>query len=107
VTTLFDLCRLIRSKNAGPFVLTFDLVFSSDEGYERVRRSNPLTPEIVARIYGVRRDEVRVFLCDNARAIKISMPRPVIQCDPGDSDCYGGQQYVPLLAVAVHDESEV
>ena len=101
MTTLFALCVLIRSKNAGPFVLTFDLVFSSDDAYERVRRRNPLTPGLVARMYGLRDDAVKVFLCDNARAIKISMPRPVVQCDPGDSDCYGGQQYVPLLGLTV------
>jgi hypothetical protein len=101
VTTLHDLCSLIRSKNAGPFVLTFDLVFSSDAAYERVRRNNPLTPELVARMYRVREDEVRIFLCDGARAMKISMPRPVVQGDPGDGDCYGGQQYAPLLGVLI------
>ena len=101
MTTLRDVCTLIRSKNAGPFVLTFDLVFASDEAYERIRRRNPLTAETVARIYGLPEDEVKVFLCDNARAIKISIPRPVVQCDPEDGDCYGGQQYAPLLEIAI------
>ena len=39
MATLFDLCSLIRSKNAGPFVLTFDVMFSSAENYERAKRS--------------------------------------------------------------------
>jgi hypothetical protein len=43
MATLFDLCSLIRSKNAGPFVLTFDLMFSSQENYERAKRSQPLS----------------------------------------------------------------
>jgi hypothetical protein len=103
MTTLSDLCSLIRSKNAGPFVLTFDLMFSSKENYERARRRCPLKPERVARIYGVRAADVCVFFCDNACAIKISIPRPVVQCDPGDNDCYGGQQYVPILEMRVRD----
>jgi hypothetical protein len=27
------------------------------------------------------------------------MPRPIVQGDLADSDCYGGQQYVPLLEI--------
>jgi hypothetical protein len=101
MSTLYDLCSLIRSKNAGPFVLTFDLMLSDEESYERVRRANPLTAAIVAQMYGQEEGSVSVVLCDSALAIKISMPRPVVQCDPGDGDCYGGQQYVPLLSVPV------
>jgi hypothetical protein len=101
VTTIRELCSLVRSKNAGPFVLTFDLMFSSDDGYSRVKRSNPLTARFIAQLYKLPEAQVRVFLCDSARAIKISIPRPVVQCDPGDGDCYGGQQYAPLLEVPV------
>ena len=41
---LKDIASLIRSKNAGPFVLTFDIMFSSDEDYETVARSGALSP---------------------------------------------------------------
>jgi hypothetical protein len=101
MATLFELCSLIRSKNAGPFVLTFDLMFSSPEAYLRVKRNNPLTAAVVAKLYNQPESAVKVSLCDGAQALKISIPRPVIQSDPGDSDCYGGQQYVPLLSVVV------
>ena len=101
MTTLFDLCSLVRSKNAGPFMLTFDAMFSSAENYERAKRSRSFDAEMLARLYGVHADDVAVVFHDSALALKISMPRPVFQSDPGDNDCYGGQQYVPLLDVAI------
>lgn len=101
MTTLFDLCSLIRSKNAGPFMLTFDLMFSSAENYALAKRSNALTPHVLAEIYRVPFEKIVVVYHEAAMALKISMPRPVFQSDPGDNDCYGGQQYVPLLSIAI------
>jgi len=101
VTTLFDLCSLVRSKNAGPFSLTFDAMFSSAENYERAKRANVFTSDMLAALYGVAPEEVQVVYHESALALKISMRRPVFQCDPGDNDCYGGQQYVPLLNVPI------
>ena len=101
MATLFDLCNLIRSKNAGPFVLTFDLMFSSQENYERAKRSQPLTKRQLAQIYGQREDDITLVYHDHALAIKASMPRPIFQGELQDADCYGGQQYVPLLQIEV------
>lgn len=99
--TLFDLCSVIRSKNAGPFVLTFDFMLSSEENYAQVKRVRPLYPDMMSAMYGVPADKITVVYHDSAMAIKVSMPRPVYQCDLGDNDCYGGQQYVPLLDIPV------
>ncbi len=101
MTTLFELCSLIRSKNAGPFVLTFDLMFSSRENYERAKRSRPLTKAMLAELYGQAEKDITLVYHDHALAIKASMPRPVFQGELRDSDCYGGQQYVPLLHLQV------
>jgi hypothetical protein len=101
MTTLFELCSLIRSKNAGPFVLTFDLMFSSRENYERAKRSQPLTKRRLAEIYRQREEDITVVYHDHALAIKASMPRPIFQGELQDADCYGGQQYVPLLEIEV------
>ena len=35
---LVDVARVIRSKNAGPFELTFDIMFADADSYERVKR---------------------------------------------------------------------
>ena len=101
MATLFDLCSLIRSKNAGPFVLTFDVMFSSQENYERAKRSQPLTKRLLAQTYGQREADITLVYHDHALAIKASMPRPIFQGELRDGDCYGGQQYVPLLQIEV------
>ena len=99
--TLLELCSLVRSKNAGPFSLTFDAMFRSEQAFERARAANVFTPALLSSIYGVDEKDIVVVYHESALALKISMPRPIFQCDPGDSDCYGGQQYVPLLEVEI------
>ena len=101
MTQLARLARLIRSKNAGPFELTFDIMFDDEATYRRVKESGVLTREAVASRYGLDPSQVKFFLCDNALAIKASIPRPVFQGDPRDSDGHGGQQYAPLMDIEV------
>ncbi|MCA1647990.1 MAG: DUF4387 domain-containing protein, partial [Chloroflexi bacterium] len=48
---LWELAKLIRSKNAGPFELTFDVLFDSRENFDRVRRSGILSAERFAQEY--------------------------------------------------------
>ena len=101
MTALARLARLIRSKNAGPFELTFDIMFDDEKTYERVKRSGAVSREAVARRYGLTANDVKFFFCDNALAIKASIPRPVVQGDPRDSDGHGGQQYAPLMDIEI------
>ena len=35
---IIDRLKVLRSKNAGPFVITFDVVFGKAEDYEMVKR---------------------------------------------------------------------
>ena len=98
---LSQCASLIRSKNAGPFALTFDIMFSSEAAYEHVKGCGVLTAERFAQIYGVRAKDVDAFECDQALAFKFSIPRPHIQGDFGDGDMHGGQQYAPLLDIEV------
>lgn len=101
MTTLASLARLIRSKNAGPFVLTFDIMFEDPARYLRVRESGVITRERIASLYSLPAQQVRLFFCDSALAIKASIPRPVTQGDVGDADGHGGQQYAPLMDIEV------
>lgn len=100
---LHELASLIRSKNAGPFTLTFDILFAEEESYERVKRSGVLSAESFAGLYGVSHNQVRFFTCDNAKAFKISIPRPYPAGDPADADLHGGQQAAPLMMIVVPD----
>ena len=98
-TTLRDRIGSVRSKNAGPFVVTFDLFFETATDYHAVVDSGRLTPGAVADIYGLEAHEVRVSPFEPAMAIKIAIPREVPGGGPGDTDVAGGQQFVPLLAL--------
>ena len=100
LTTVF---RLIRSKDAGPFMLTTDLFCHDADAYERVVSSGLLTPDAFAGLYGVDPAEVEVHLVAAINAIKVSFPRPVASGELADSDITGGQQYgalVELLAAS-------
>jgi hypothetical protein len=98
---LAETARLIRSKNAGPFQLTFDVMFDEAHEYEAARDSGAFTHEKMAALFAKPVSDIDVYFCEHARAIKISMPRPVPQGDIRDSDGHGGQQYAPLMDVEI------
>jgi Domain of unknown function (DUF4387) len=98
---LADCASLIRSKNAGPFMLTFDVMLSSPSMYEHVKRTGVMTAECFAASYGISPADVDAFACDAALAFKFSIPRPVAQGAFGDGDMHGGQQYAPLMEIEV------
>lgn len=100
---LGDLAQLIRSKNAGPFVLTFDIMFDDDDVYRKVIKSQVLTKSSFAAMYKVPEEDVLYIEHEAAKAIKISIPRPYVQCDLDDGDAYGGQQHGPLVDLDVPD----
>ncbi|MCY4088244.1 MAG: DUF4387 domain-containing protein [Actinomycetia bacterium] len=101
MTTLAELAKLIRSKNAGPFQLTVDIMFADEETYERVLAGGAINAERLAAIYGVEAERVRVIPYAAAHSIKVTLPRPVVSGDPGDGDTMGGQQYAPLVDLEV------
>jgi hypothetical protein len=98
---LAELSRLIRSKNAGPFELTFDIMFDDEKSFQRVRESNALSREVVAVLYQLPPEEVKFFVIPEALAFKATIPRPRFQGDLLDSDGHGGQQYAPLMEIEI------
>ena len=103
MATIGDLAVLVRSKNAGPFWLTIDIMFDDEGKYRRVRDSAILDRALVARLYRRAPDDIIIVNHDAALAIKISFPRPASSGSKYDSDVYGGQQYAPLLGLDVPD----
>lgn len=97
--TIRDTVVSVRSKNAGPFSVTFDLFFADRETFEAVRSAEVLNPDAVAALYGLEPRQVLVFYFEPALAAKISIPRLVPGGAPGDTDVAGGQQFVPLLEI--------
>jgi hypothetical protein len=94
---LSDITSLVRSKNAGPFLLTLDIIFRDRESYELVVRSGVLSAASIAQMYGAAETDVEFFLCPEIHAIKATLPRAVGSGDPLDTDVYGAQQVGPLM----------
>ncbi len=98
---LSDVAKLIRSKNAGPFILTMDIMFENEEKYALVKNSNTITASSISRIYNMEIDRIDIEFFDAANSIKISIPRPHTSGSFEDSDVFGGQQYGPLVDIVV------
>ena len=98
---LDTLASVIRSKNAGPTLLTIDLFFPEAAAYARAAASPALAVAACAALYGVEAAQVQRHLLPDIRAIKFTLPRRIVAGDPGDGDVYGAQQHAPLLGVLV------
>jgi hypothetical protein len=99
---LRDMASTIRSKNAGVDLITFDILFRSQEYYERAKASPALSREAIARLYGVPADRICSYVAfDPARAIKFTLRRIRPSGSAGEHDVFGAQQYAPLLDIEV------
>jgi Domain of unknown function (DUF4387) len=101
MTELWQFTKLIRSKNAGPFELTFDIMFKDEDSFRKVLASGKLTPNSIAQLYKTDLKEIRFFVIESLLTIKISMPRSVFSGDVHDTDVYGGQFHGPLVKLMV------
>jgi hypothetical protein len=97
VPKLNDVCRYIRSKNAGPFWVTVDLFFDSSETYAKYHDDPAISAAAIAGIYGVDAALVKRFPVPSLDMVKISYPRATPQGGVHERDMHSGQQFVPLL----------
>lgn len=100
---LRHLARMIRSKNAGPFELTIDIIFADQATYERVKESGKVSREFIAGMFRMAPEQVKLFHYDPAYAIKASVPRYTISGDPDETDVFAGQQYPQLVDLEIPD----
>lgn len=99
---LRSLAKVIRSKNSGPFEITFDVIFDAKAVYEHVKASGVLTKEGLARTYGVPVEDVITFMFfEPALAFKLTLRRNWGQGTVGERDTFGAQQHVPLMDILV------
>ncbi|CAM1511847.1 Fc.00g093600.m01.CDS01 [Cosmosporella sp. VM-42] len=100
--TLSDLCRILRSKNAGPYEITIDAVFYSEADYRSVKDSKLLSPTKVARALGISKDKIIwMGFFDPALAFKVTIPRVRSgrQKSAGgfmENDVHGSQEHLGL-----------
>jgi hypothetical protein len=101
--TLYEIAKVLRSKNAGPFELTLDVLFDNKADYQRVKNSGAITTEAICQLYNLTEKEVRhLVFFDQALGIKITILRDVPSGTVGDRDVYGAQQHAPLMNIKIH-----
>ena len=95
---LTDLADVIRSKNSGPYELTFDIIFKDFDVYKKVADAKVFNSSMFAKLYGIDSNKVmEVINFDPAKAIKITIERPICSGNLGETDVYGAQQHAPLM----------
>ena len=71
-TKLYDLAKVLRSKNSGPFEITLDIIFSNKDDYERVKNSEIINKKLISELYNVSMDDISVLVnYDQAYAIDL------------------------------------
>ena len=98
---LGDIAKACKSKNAGPFELTLDIMFGDLQTFEKVRAAGVITPALIAKLYGVQESAVVFTEYPPAFAWKATIERRIPSGAVGDTDVYGAQQHAPLLDVEI------
>jgi hypothetical protein len=97
-TKLLAITDIIRSKNSGPYELTMDIMFSSFDWYRKVCAAKVINEHLICGLYKIKPSEIiNIIEFDPAKAVKITIKRPLCSGDPGETDVYGAQQHAPLL----------
>jgi len=95
---LRDLAAVIRSKNSGPYELTFDILFKDKSVFDKLVSADIMNKRLMSQLYGIPESYIlNIIEFAKARAIKITIKRPMASGDLGDRDIYGAQQHAPLM----------
>ncbi|MDH6311087.1 hypothetical protein M2451_003952 [Dysgonomonas sp. PFB1-18] len=95
---LRDIASVIRSKNSGPYELTFDIIFKEFDMYKKVKAARAINEEGFAKLYNISlSDIINLVYFDPAKAVKITIVRPIPSGALGETDVYGAQQHSPLM----------
>lgn len=95
---LKDVASVIRSKNAGPYELTLDVILKEQETFEKMREKDIINPSVIAKLYQIpEADVLGIVYFPNAKAIKATIVRPLPSGAMGERDVYGAQQHAPLV----------
>lgn len=95
---LKDIANVIRSKNAGPYELTLDVLLKEDAMFTKLKQADIINAKTVADLYRIPESDVlSIVWFPNARAIKATIVRPLPSGAMGERDVYGAQQHAPLV----------
>jgi hypothetical protein len=108
--TLGDVARVLRSKTAGPWEITFDVMFDTEAIFQLVKSTNFLNAAVLAELNGIREEEVVWSgFFDQALAYKGTIPRlqrgkPAANGGFMENDVHGSQKYIGLLTLPLPEE---
>ena len=95
---LKDIAQVIRSKNAGPYELTLDILLKEQEMFDKLRAAAVINKQVIANLYKIPESDVlSIVYFPNAKAIKATIVRPMPSGALGERDVYGAQQHAPLV----------
>lgn len=98
-----DIAKVIRSKNAGSFEVTLNIMFEDARVFNEVKDSCFLDAETITKLFSVATEGiVWCGFFEQALASKATLPRTrrgTVVCSEGfmEDDVHGSQQYMPLL----------
>lgn len=102
MTQLGQIAKVLRSKNSGPFELTLDVLFDSEDRYLMVKESGIISKKTISEIYGITEEQIHhLVFFDQALGFKITFARDISSGTVGDRDVYGAQQHAPLMMLVV------
>ncbi|GKU15143.1 caib baif family enzyme [Fusarium langsethiae] len=107
---LSDLCRILRSKNAGPYEITIDAMFSSKTNYDAIKASGFLSFSNVAKAIGItEKDIIWIGFFDPAMSFKVTIPRirmGVKKSAGGfmENDIHGSQEHIGLANMKLPED---
>ena len=91
---LIDVASVIRRKNSGPY----DVIFKDFDIYGKVKAAQIFNNKMFADLYKIKEEDIiNIVHFDPAKAIKITIVRPIPSGALGETDVYGAQQHVPLM----------
>jgi hypothetical protein len=98
---LKDIAKACKSKNAGPFHITLDIMFDDAGLFAKVAATKVINVDLIASLYGVSPADVVFTEYAPAFAWKATIPRRIVSGAVGDTDIYGAQQHAPLLEIEI------
>ena len=96
---IIELAKILRSKNAGPLYITFDIMFDDNDKMQTVLKG--LSKEKIATAYDTDISKIEIIPYDIVNSIKVTFPRKYISGSIFDDDVYGCQQHLPLANIEI------
>lgn len=97
---LVDAANVIRSKNAGPMNLTYDVIFRSKEFFDRARNSPEFQPASLSDRLDISESAILFHgFIGPSLAFKLTARREAVSGSRLDRDVYGCQEHVPLFGI--------